>query len=183
MANEQQKSSDEIEKLIAVRRVTKVVKGGRVMRFSAVAVVGNGDGKVGMGTGKAREVPLAVQKAMEQARREAVKINLTGGTVYHERAGVIAPRAFTFSPPRPAPASSPAGRCARFSRRWACAMCWRKYRLDQSLQHFARRVVRAALDRIAGRHRLQARQADRRNRRPPQTFARSRLIAEAKMDF
>ena len=87
MANEQQKSSDEIEKLIAVRRVTKVVKGGRVMRFSAVAVVGNGDGKVGMGTGKAREVPLAVQKAMEQARREAVKINLTGGTVYHEASG------------------------------------------------------------------------------------------------
>lgn len=72
-----------IEKMVAVNRVTKVVKGGRIMRFSAVAVVGNGDGAVGMGAGKAREVPQAVQKAMDEARASMKKYNLTGGTVYH----------------------------------------------------------------------------------------------------
>src|SRR5690625_7691389 len=56
------------EKMIAVNRVSKVVKGGRTMSFAALAVVGDGDGRVGMGKGKAREVPTAVQKAMEQAR-------------------------------------------------------------------------------------------------------------------
>ncbi len=72
-----------IEKMVAVNRVTKVVKGGRIMRFSAVAVVGNGDGAVGMGTGKAREVPQAVQKAVDEARATMTKFNLTNGTVHH----------------------------------------------------------------------------------------------------
>ena len=60
------------EKMIQVNRVTKVVKGGRIMGFAALTVVGDGDGRVGMGKGKAREVPLAVQKAMDQARRNMV---------------------------------------------------------------------------------------------------------------
>lgn len=72
-----------IEKMVAVNRVTKVVKGGRIMRFSAVVVVGDGSGRVGIGTGKAREVPLAVQKAMENARAGMAHINLTGTTIYH----------------------------------------------------------------------------------------------------
>mgnify|MGYP003394685004 CR=1 FL=1 len=71
------------EKMIQVNRVTKVVKGGRIMGFAALTVVGDGDGKVGMGKGKAREVPLAVSKAMEQARRNMVKVNLKQGSVYH----------------------------------------------------------------------------------------------------
>ena len=60
------------EKMIAVNRVTKVVKGGRVLGFAALTVVGDGDGGIGMGKGKAREVPVAVQKAMEEARRNLI---------------------------------------------------------------------------------------------------------------
>ena len=73
---------DEIQKLVNVRRVAKVVKGGRQFGFSALAVVGNGDGRVGFGMGKAREVPLAIQKAMEGARKGAVNIDLNDGTLY-----------------------------------------------------------------------------------------------------
>ena len=71
------------EKMVAVNRVTKVVKGGRVLGFAALTVVGDGDGGIGMGKGKAREVPVAVQKAMEEARRRMVKVNLKGGTLQH----------------------------------------------------------------------------------------------------
>jgi small subunit ribosomal protein S5 len=71
------------EKMVAINRVTKVVKGGRVLGFAALTVVGDGDGGVGMGQGKAREVPVAVQKAMEQARRRMVKVRLKEGTLHH----------------------------------------------------------------------------------------------------
>ncbi len=71
------------EKMIAVNRVTKVVKGGRIMGFAALTVVGDGDGRIGMGKGKAREVPVAVQKAMEEARRRMFKVQLKNGTVQH----------------------------------------------------------------------------------------------------
>src|SRR5690625_605065 len=71
------------EKMIAVNRVSKVVKGGRTMSFAALAVVGDGDGRIGMGKGKAREVPVAVQKAMERARRDIEKINIKDGTIHH----------------------------------------------------------------------------------------------------
>src|SRR5579862_6917967 len=71
------------EKMISVNRVTKVVKGGRILGFAALTVVGDGDGSIGMGKGKAREVPVAVQKAMEQARRNMVKISLKSGTLHH----------------------------------------------------------------------------------------------------
>ena len=64
------------EKMVAINRVTKVVKGGRILGFAALTVVGDGDGGVGMGKGKAREVPVAVQKAMDEARRKQVKISL-----------------------------------------------------------------------------------------------------------
>ena len=75
------------EKMVAVNRVTKVVKGGRIMGFAALTVVGDGDGGIGMGKGKAREVPVAVQKAMKQARRNMVKINLKSGTLHHSVMG------------------------------------------------------------------------------------------------
>lgn len=75
------------EKMVAVNRVTKVVKGGRILGFAALTVVGDGDGGIGMGKGKAREVPVAVQKAMEQARRKMIKINLKNGTLFHQVTG------------------------------------------------------------------------------------------------
>ena len=75
------------EKMISVNRVTKVVKGGRILGFAALTVVGDGDGSIGMGKGKSREVPVAVQKAMEQARRNLVKVHLKGGTIHHEVLG------------------------------------------------------------------------------------------------
>src|SRR5512145_1627683 len=71
------------EKMIAVNRVTKVVKGGRILGFAALTVVGDGDGGIGMGKGKAREVPVAVQKAMEEARRKMVRVSLKNGTLQH----------------------------------------------------------------------------------------------------
>lgn len=75
------------EKMIAVNRVSKVVKGGRTMSFAALTVVGDGDGRIGMGKGKAREVPGAVQKGMEQARRDLQKIPLKSGTLHHAVVG------------------------------------------------------------------------------------------------
>ena len=71
------------EKMVSINRVTKVVKGGRILGFAALTVVGDGDGGIGMGKGKSREVPVAVQKAMEEARRKMVKISLRNGTLQH----------------------------------------------------------------------------------------------------
>ena len=75
------------EKMIAINRVTKVVKGGRTLSFAALTVVGDGDGRIGMGKGKAKEVPVAVQKAMEDARRNLVKIDLRNSTIHHNVKG------------------------------------------------------------------------------------------------
>lgn len=75
------------EKMISVNRVTKVVKGGRILGFAALTVVGDGKGSIGMGKGKSREVPVAVQKAMDEARRKMVKVNLKNGTLYHSVIG------------------------------------------------------------------------------------------------
>ena len=71
------------EKMIAVNRVTKVVKGGRILGFAALTVVGDGDGGIGMGKGKSREVPVSVQKAMDQARHSMERIPLMKGTIHH----------------------------------------------------------------------------------------------------
>ena len=76
-----------IEKMVAVNRVTKVVKGGRIMAFPALTVVGDGDGRIGMGKGKSKEVPVAVQKAMDQARRNMIKVPLNGSTIHHAVVG------------------------------------------------------------------------------------------------
>ena len=70
------------EKLIQVNRVAKVVKGGRIFGFTALTAVGDGNGRVGFGRGKAREVPLAIQKAMESARRNMITVNLDGHTLH-----------------------------------------------------------------------------------------------------
>jgi small subunit ribosomal protein S5 len=75
------------EKMVAINRVTKVVKGGRILGFAALTVVGDGEGGVGMGKGKSREVPVAVQKAMDEARRRMAKISLRDGTLHHTVTG------------------------------------------------------------------------------------------------
>jgi small subunit ribosomal protein S5 len=81
--NPKSEGDDLLEKLIAVNRVAKVVKGGRQFGFAALTVVGDGQGKVGFGTGKAREVPVAIQKAMDSARKGMVEIRLKGSTLQH----------------------------------------------------------------------------------------------------
>jgi small subunit ribosomal protein S5 len=72
-----------LEKLVAVNRVAKVVKGGRIFGFTALSVVGDGNGKIGFGYGKAREVPVAIQKSMEKARRDMIEVSLQDGTLWH----------------------------------------------------------------------------------------------------
>ena len=71
------------EKLVQVNRVAKVVKGGRIFGFTALTVVGDGNGRVGYGRGKAREVPIAIQKAMEAARRNMIQVDLNGTTIQY----------------------------------------------------------------------------------------------------
>ena len=79
----QQTEGDLLEKLVQVNRVAKVVKGGRIFSFTALTVVGDGKGKVGFGRGKAREVPVAIQKAMEAARRNMIHVRLNNGTLQY----------------------------------------------------------------------------------------------------
>ena len=83
MAKQEVQTGEMLEKLIAVNRVSKVVKGGRIFSFTALTVVGDGNGRVGFGYGKAREVPAAIQKAMEKARRNMVSVDLNGHTLQH----------------------------------------------------------------------------------------------------
>ena len=83
MANIEQKGGDLQEQLVQINRVAKVVKGGRIFGFTALTVVGDGNGRVGFGRGKAREVPVAIQKAMDQARRNMIKVDLKGHTLQY----------------------------------------------------------------------------------------------------
>lgn len=76
------------EKLVQVNRVSKTVKGGRIFQFTALTVVGDGNGRVGYGRGKAREVPIAIQKAMEAARRNMISVELNGDTIQYPTKGV-----------------------------------------------------------------------------------------------
>lgn len=81
---EQQRQDGELlEKLVAVNRVTKVVKGGRQFAFTALTVVGDGKGRIGYGYGKAKEVPIAIQKAMDQARKNMIQVTLHKDTLQH----------------------------------------------------------------------------------------------------
>ena len=85
--NYNQNSDGFIEKLVTINRVAKVVKGGRQFGFTALTVVGDGNGRVGLGYGKAREVPLAIQKAMEKARRDMKQVTLDDGTLQYPLKG------------------------------------------------------------------------------------------------
>jgi len=81
------KTDDLVEKLVTVNRVSKVVKGGRQFGFTALTVVGDGNGKVGFGYGKAKEVPVAIQKAMQKARKNLVDVSLKGDTLQYSMNG------------------------------------------------------------------------------------------------
>lgn len=96
---ERAKKEDEFDKeLVAIRRVAKVVKGGKTMRFSALVVVGNHKGLIGMGTGKAREVPVAIDKATMQAKNNLKKVNIVNGTIPHEIIGKYCSSQITMFP-------------------------------------------------------------------------------------
>jgi small subunit ribosomal protein S5 len=93
--NREEMDDGMIEKLIAVNRVSKTVKGGRQFTFTALTVVGDGNGKVGFGYGKAREVPVAIQKSMEYARKSFINVDLNNGTLWHQvKSGHGAARVF-----------------------------------------------------------------------------------------
>ena len=87
MARFEREQSEYIEKLVYLNRVSKTVKGGRVMKFSALMVVGDGKGKVGYGLGKAAEVPEAIRKGLEAAKKNMVTVTLSGTTIPHEIVG------------------------------------------------------------------------------------------------
>lgn len=103
------------EKMIAVNRVTKVVKGGRILGFAALTVVGDGDGRIGMGKGKSREVPVSVQKAMDQARRAMEKVPLRNGTIFHAVEGHHGASRVMLHPAPEGTGVIAGGRCAPFS--------------------------------------------------------------------
>jgi small subunit ribosomal protein S5 len=86
--NQREKTDDFIEKLVTVNRVAKVVKGGRQFGFTALTVVGDGNGTVGIGYGKAKEVPAAIQKAMDKARKNMRKVHLKDETLQHSCTGI-----------------------------------------------------------------------------------------------
>lgn len=85
--NQQDNEEGFLEKLVQVNRVAKVVKGGRIFGFTALTVVGDGQGRVGFGRGKAREVPLAIQKAMQAARHNMISVDLAGTTLQYPVTG------------------------------------------------------------------------------------------------
>ena len=87
MARFEREQSEFIEKVVSLNRVSKTVKGGRVMKFSALVVVGDGKGKVGYGLGKAAEVPEAIRKGIESAKKNMITVTLSGTTVPHETIG------------------------------------------------------------------------------------------------
>ena len=89
MANIETQAPELVEKVVAINRVSKTVKGGRIMKFSALVVVGDGNGTVGFGLGKSGEVPDAIRKGIEDAKKNLVKIPLKGTTIPHEIVGAF----------------------------------------------------------------------------------------------
>ena len=90
MREQREVKQDFVDKVVKIRRVSKVVKGGRRFSFSALVVVGNKEGSIGWGLGKANEVPEAIRKGVERAKRDMVQVSLDGGTIPHEVIGAYA---------------------------------------------------------------------------------------------
>ena len=89
MARFEREPSEFIEKVVYTNRVSKTVKGGRVMKFSALMVVGDGKGRVGFGMGKAAEVPEAIRKGIEDAKKNMITVSLSGTTIPHDAIGIF----------------------------------------------------------------------------------------------
>jgi len=122
---DQRTEGDLQEKLVQVNRVAKTVKGGRIMSFTALTVVGDGKGRVGYGRGKAREVPVAIQKAMEAARRNMVKVELVDGTLQYPVKANHGASKVSCSPLLRVQVSLPVAQCARSSSWLVYTTCWR----------------------------------------------------------
>ena len=101
MARFEREQSEFIEKVVSLNRVSKTVKGGRVMKFSALVVVGDGKGKVGYGLGKAAEVPEAIRKGIECAKKNMINVTMAGSTIPHETIGVAAAGRVLMKPAAP----------------------------------------------------------------------------------
>ena len=116
------------DRLVSIQRVTKVTKGGRTFSFSAIVVVGNEDGVVGYGLGKASEVQSAIAKGVEDAKKNLVKIPVINGTIPHKQESRYSGSLVMIRPAAPVRVSSPAVPCVPFWSRWASRTCLPKAR-------------------------------------------------------
>lgn len=122
--NEQKRDEGYIEKLVQVNRVAKTVKGGRIFAFTALTVVGDGKGRVGFGRGKAREVPAAIQKAMEAARRNMIQVDLNGTTLQYPTKSAHGASKVYMQPASEGTGIIAGGACVPFWKWLVCRTSW-----------------------------------------------------------